>query len=112
VSYVASLYMLFAKEHHERSLAETEEEPVAEETDGNPGVRACPRAWWKRPTAGNKPDPTAPTNRDARTIAGLHRRQRRNIASPQTKSPASFPTRAFAFLLERISWPPIAPRAL
>jgi len=32
--------MLLAKEHHERSLAETEEEPAAEEMDVTPGVRA------------------------------------------------------------------------
>jgi hypothetical protein len=30
------LYMLLDKEHHERSLAETEEEPAAEEMDVTP----------------------------------------------------------------------------
>jgi len=33
---VPSLYMLIAKEHHERSLAETEEEPVLEDIDLTP----------------------------------------------------------------------------
>jgi multidrug efflux pump len=33
---VPSLYMLIAKEHHEKSLAETEEEPVAEDVDLTP----------------------------------------------------------------------------
>jgi len=30
---VPSLYMLIAKEHHEKSLAETEREPAAEDVD-------------------------------------------------------------------------------
>jgi multidrug efflux pump len=33
---VPSLYMLIAKEHHEKSLAETEEEPAAEDVDLTP----------------------------------------------------------------------------
>jgi len=33
---VPSLYMLIAKEHHEKALAETEEEPAAEDVDLTP----------------------------------------------------------------------------
>jgi len=39
---VPSLYMLIAKEHHEKSLAETEEEPVAEEVTPAPVFAMAP----------------------------------------------------------------------